>query len=330
MRGLPAARARRRPTSSRAAQASAASRSRAAASTSPRSAHMTLLRPGGSGHPPGGDRAGREASGRRAHPSLRCAPFDAQVGGLAARQDRAGHRRRPHSRRALLTGTMVYPRAGQAVSVHFSSPVRVTSVQTADGRQQQITLHSARRSRADRRTEGGADLAGTALVAGVPRRWEPMPTPRRISWFPARPGAERSLSGPLPKSQLVPSAPTVPQVLAPGRRGAPGHPPHVQGSRKVEGSWRAPNDTLVFQRGPAGFPSAAVSTSGFRNLSRPSPRVGPARFRMLITWQVPRGSLLRNEADARRSRYLRSRGSLWASLFGSYRRRPARAAVVAP
>ncbi len=191
---------------------------------------------------------------------------------------------------AFLTGTMVYPRAGQAVSVHFSSPVRVVSVQTADGRQQQITLHSARRSAPIGVTEGGADLAGTALVAGVPRRWELMPTPRRISWFPPGP-APSVLVRPAPKSQLVPSAPIILRFSRPVDEVLQGGRPTMK--PKVEGSWRRPNEyTLVFQPSGLGFPLGRRVHIRLPESVQVISGSDPARFRTL-TWQVPRGSLLR-------------------------------------
>ncbi len=191
---------------------------------------------------------------------------------------------------AFLTATMVYPRAGQAVSVHFSSPVRVVSVKTADGRQKQITLHPARRSAPIGVIEGGADLAGTALVAGVPRRWEVMPATRRISWFPPGP-APSVLVRPAPKSQIVPSAPIVLRFSRPVDEVLQGGRPTLK--PKVDGSWRQPNAyTLVFQPSGLGFPLGRRVHIRLPESVQVISGSDPARFRTL-TWQVPRGSLLR-------------------------------------
>ena len=191
---------------------------------------------------------------------------------------------------AFLTATMVYPRAGRPVSVQFSSPVKVVWVRTADGRQKQVTLRTARRTAPIGVIEGGSNLAGTALVAGVPRRWEVLPAARRISWFPPGP-APSVLVRPAPKSQLVPSAPIVLRFSRPVDQVLQGGHPTMR--PKVQGSWRKPNEyTLVFQPSGLGFPLGRKVHVRLPESVQVISGSDPARFRTL-SWQVPRGSLLR-------------------------------------
>jgi hypothetical protein len=191
---------------------------------------------------------------------------------------------------SFLTETMVYPRAGRAVSVHFSSPVRVVSVQRAGGRPKQLTLRKARREASIGVTEGGANLAGTALVAGVPRMWEVLPAARRIAWFPPGP-APSVLVRPAPKSQISPSAPIVLRFSRPVDQVLQGGHPTLK--PKVQGSWRQPNDyTLVFQPSGLGFPLGRRIHLRLPQSVQVISGSDPSRFRTL-TWQVPRGSLLR-------------------------------------
>lgn len=191
---------------------------------------------------------------------------------------------------AFLTATMVYPRAGQAVSVRFSSPVRNLWVQTADGEQKQLTLRVARRTASIGVVEGGSNLAGTALVAGVPRAWEAPPAPRRVSWFPPGP-APSVLVRPAPESRLAPSAPIVLRFSRPVGQVLQGKHPTMRPS--VPGSWRRPNPyTLVFQPSGLGFPLGRRIKLRLPEAVQVISGSDPSRFRTL-TWQVPRGSLLR-------------------------------------
>jgi len=192
--------------------------------------------------------------------------------------------------RAKLVDTTVYPAAGARVTVRFSRPVKVVSVRMPDGRRSQVRLPVPRRVVAIGPTADPAHLAGTALVAGAPRAWERLPAARRVSWFPPGP-KPHVLVRPALDTPLAPSAPI---VLTFSRRVAdvvgavrPVFRPHVRGA------WHQPNDhTLVFQPAGLGFPLGRRV-----HLRLPSPievisGSDPADFTTL-TWQVPRGSLLR-------------------------------------
>ena len=98
---------------------------------------------------------------------------------------------------------MVYPTSGAPVTVRFSRPVKVVTVQMLDGRRTRVTPPTARRVVRIGPTADAAHSAGTALVAGVPRSWERLPAAVRVSWFP--PGPEpHVLVRPALDSALVP------------------------------------------------------------------------------------------------------------------------------
>jgi hypothetical protein len=191
---------------------------------------------------------------------------------------------------SFLKSTMVYPKVGAPVAVRFSSPVTVISVKHPDGTHKTLTMRRASRVVPIGVVAGGEHLAGTALVAGVPRPWERLPEPVRINWFPAGPAAH-VLVRPALASKLEPSSPIiltfsrpVEDVLGEAR---PVLEPHVPGA------WRRPNDhTLVFQPSGLGFP---LGRRVHVRLPAPVDVISgsdPARSRTL-TWQVPRGSLVR-------------------------------------
>jgi hypothetical protein len=192
--------------------------------------------------------------------------------------------------KAELVETMVYPTSGAPVTVRFSRPVKVVAVQMLDGRRTRVTLPTARRVVPIGPTADAAHSAGTALVAGVPRSWERLPAAVRVSWFP--PGPEpHVLVRPALDSALGPSAPVVltfsrpvADILGPDR---PVFRP------RVRGAWHQPNDhTLVFQPAGLGFPLGRRMHLRLPRQIEVISGSDPAQFTRL-TWQVPRGSLLR-------------------------------------
>jgi hypothetical protein len=195
-----------------------------------------------------------------------------------------------HTPAAHLSSTFVYPPAGEPVRVRFSRPVRIVSVSTGDRKQRLLTLPTPRRVVSIGILASGENLAGTAFVAGAPRKWEQLPDPVRVNWFPAGP-KPHVLVRPAPRTTLVPSGPIVltfsrpvDEILGTAR------PALVP---KTRGAWHQPNDhTLVFQPSGLGFP---LGRRVHLELPRPVEVIAgadPSPYRTL-TWQVPRGSLLR-------------------------------------
>jgi len=202
---------------------------------------------------------------------------------------------------AHLVDTMVYPTSGAPVTVRFSRPVKVVVVQMPDGQKSRLTLPQPRRVVPIGPAADAAHQAGTALVAAAPRAWERVPATVRVSWFP--PGPEpHVLVRPALDSSLVPSAPIVLTFSRPVTEILGTYRPLFR--PRVQGAWRQPNDhTLVFQPAGLGFPLG-------RRVHMQLPRriavisgSDPSEFTTL-TWQVPRGSLLRMRQMLADLRYL--------------------------
>jgi L,D-transpeptidase catalytic domain len=187
---------------------------------------------------------------------------------------------------AAVAETMIYPEPAKPVAVRFSRPVKVVSVHRADGRVTRVTLPAPRRVV----PLGVDEMAGTALVAGAARGWERLPAPVRVNWFPAGP-KPRVLVRPALSTPLSPSAPIVLTFSRPVDDILSGTRPLMR--PHVRGAWHQPNDhTLVFQPSGLGFPLG-------RRIHLRLPRAlevisgsDPSPF-LTLTWQVPRGSLLR-------------------------------------
>jgi hypothetical protein len=191
---------------------------------------------------------------------------------------------------ARLVDTMVYPERGAPVTVRFSRPVKVVSVEMTDGTQSRLTLPVPRRNVSIGQTAAGVHRAGTALVAAAPRAWERIPAAARVSWFPPGP-KPHVLVRPALDTPLGPSAPVVLTFSRPVAdllgRDMPLFRP------RVKGVWHQPNDhTLVFEPSGLGFPLGRRVHLRLPRSIEVISGSDPADITTL-TWQVPRGSLLR-------------------------------------
>jgi hypothetical protein len=189
-----------------------------------------------------------------------------------------------------VAGRLVDAKAGDPVQVRFSAPVKVVSVQRLDGTTSQLTLARARRLVSLGITDSGEDTAGTVLVSGVPRLWESQPSPVKINWFPAsrRP---QVIVRPAPRSTIVPSAPIVLTFSRPVRQILGSTRPQLR--PRVKGVWTQPNDdTLVFTPSGLGFPLGRRVHLRLPEAIDVISGADPSPFRIL-SWQVPRASLLR-------------------------------------
>jgi len=191
---------------------------------------------------------------------------------------------------AHVTHQFVYPAAGSAVEVAFSSPVAVVSLQLGSGPRRVLRLAPARRIVPLGVLASGSSGAGSALVSGTPRRWERLPPPVRVSWFSAAATPEL-LVQPEPNATLAPRAAIVLTFSRPVSA--------VLGSRRptlwprTPGAWRELNDhTLVFQPSGIGFPLGAHVHLGLTRALRVLAGADPASVRTL-SWQVPGGSTWR-------------------------------------
>jgi hypothetical protein len=193
---------------------------------------------------------------------------------------------------AHLTSALVHPQAGAPVRVHFSAPVQVVSVRVADAEPRFLHLDQPRRVVSIGLAAVGDTAAGTALVAGAPRRWERLPSPVRVSWFSAGP-APKVLVRPAPLTRLAPSAPIVLTFSRPVAEVLGAARPAL--IPRTSGAWHEPNpNTLVFQPSGLGFPLARRVHLRLPRAVQVISGADPDDLRT-VSWQVPRGSVLRME-----------------------------------
>ncbi len=193
---------------------------------------------------------------------------------------------------ARVTSTFVYPEAGTPVRVRFSAPVRVVSVRVPDAGPRFLHLDQPRRVVSIDVAAVGETAAGTALVAGAPQRWERLPSPVRVSWFSGGP-APKVLVRPAPMTRLAPSAPIVLTFSRPVAEVLGAARPVV--IPRTSGAWHEPNaNTLVFQPSGLGFPLARRVHLRLPRAFQVISGADPDDVRTL-SWQVPRGSILRIE-----------------------------------
>jgi hypothetical protein len=151
------------------------------------------------------------------------------------------------------------------------------------------------------------------MVAGAARSWVSLPPPVRVTWFPAG-QTPQVLVRPAPRTSLGPSAPIVLTFSQPVRGVLGGTLPKLV--PRVRGTWARPNpNTLVFQPSGLGFPlGKRVHLRLPRSIELVS-GADPSPFRT-VTWQVPRGSLLRIKQLLADQNYLPLR---WLPAAGAVR-----------
>jgi hypothetical protein len=191
---------------------------------------------------------------------------------------------------AHVTASFVYPAPGAPVRVRFSSPVRVVSVRRPGEAPALLHLGQPSEVAAIGIIATGTDVAGTALVAAAPAPWERLPAAVRVSWFGGGP-APQVLVRPAPSTRLTPRTAIVltfsrPVAAILGAARPTLLPP-------TSGDWHAPNpNTLVFQPTGLGFPLGRRVQVELPQAVEVIAGADPAEQRAL-SWQVPRGSLLR-------------------------------------
>ena len=190
--------------------------------------------------------------------------------------------------------------SGTPVTISFDTPVRLVKLR-ADGRERTLRFAHARTRLPVGIVAGGAKRAGTITVSAVPRMWEQLPPPVRVSWFPARKHAQ----------MLVEPAVSTPL--------APGHPITLTFSRRakqvigtqlptirpaVSGRWQHLDDhTVSFQPSGLGYPlttQVEVVLPARVSLAQ-ADREGLTRT---LRWQVIDGSILRLQQLLAQARYL--------------------------
>ena len=185
-------------------------------------------------------------------------------------------------RRWLLT-----PSSGP-VSVSFTTPVRAVRI---DRGAHSLTVRFAepRSTIVVGRVVPGLPHAGSVTVSAVPRTWETLPRPVRVSWFPVGDGvqalAEPTLGGRLRADQAITItfAKPVREVL--GERS-----PTIQG---VDGQWQALDaHTISFRPTGFGYPLGGRVKVLLPAQLRFAARTHVRSLRTLA-WNVHEGSILR-------------------------------------
>jgi hypothetical protein len=186
---------------------------------------------------------------------------------------------------ALLRERYVTLAAGAPLQLAFDQPVRTLAYGAPE--------HLRRRVLAQARSQitlarGGE--AGSIEVAAAPRRWETLPAPSLVSWFPAGAGPSAVLT-PTPGTRISPTTPIYLTFSEPVSAALGGAMPRLQPA--AAGSWRTVDShTIAFT--PSGY--------GF-GLGTPVTLQLPHAVRLLgsgqdgsssvASWTVPEGSILR-------------------------------------
>jgi peptidoglycan hydrolase-like protein with peptidoglycan-binding domain len=175
--------------------------------------------------------------------------------------------------------------AGAPLQLAFTTPVS----RVAYGAPEHLHHHSlARPSSAITIARGGE--AGSIEVTGAPRRWERLPAPSLVTWFPAGAGPSAVLS-PTPGSSIAPASPIYVTFSQPVSTALNGGEPRLEPA--VTGRWRTiDSHTIAFTPRGYGFgldtPVKLVLTHGVRLLDGSG-----AGGTGVATWTVPPGSTVR-------------------------------------
>jgi hypothetical protein len=176
-------------------------------------------------------------------------------------------------------------RRGAAVRVSFDRPVRVVEVTGVGAPRLHRLRHPARTV-----VLGRLGVAGSVGVSAVRQRWEALPHPTSVTWFP--PGkAPKLLAWPAPGGRLGSSMPIRLRFSEPVNKLLHGRTPALQPA--VPGRWRSiDSHTLVFAPRGYGFGLDTRVRLKLPVAVEPAP-AGSATRR--IAWETPAGSELRLE-----------------------------------
>jgi peptidoglycan hydrolase-like protein with peptidoglycan-binding domain len=166
--------------------------------------------------------------------------------------------------------------------LHFSRAVSEVEVMSSGQRHLHFLAHPASTFALN-----GLDAAGSIAVSAVTRRWQQLPRPETITWFPAG-GKPKVLVSPDPGTMLAVHTPLVLRFSEPVKDVFHGHMPWAG---RVPGSWHVTDThTLVFT--PRGF-GFGLDTPVRVRLPAAVEELGsdPTTTR-LLTWKTPTGTEL--------------------------------------
>jgi hypothetical protein len=175
--------------------------------------------------------------------------------------------------------------SGSPLRLAFDQPV----VAVAYGQPEHLQRRALNRPR-NQVTLAHPAEAGSIAVAAVPRRWESLPAPTLVSWFPAGSGTSAVLS-PRPGSRISPATPISLTFSEPVAAALGGALPRLHPA--AAGSWHVTEShTMVFSPRGYGFgldtPVTLALPSSVRIIG--GQRGGSSSF---ANWTVPSGSVLR-------------------------------------
>jgi peptidoglycan hydrolase-like protein with peptidoglycan-binding domain len=204
---------------------------------------------------------------------------------------------------AHIRSTLLRPRRGSVVTVHFAEPVSRMTI----GHARHPRLGGGRSIVPLGVVAAGTKSAGTTTVAAAARRWETLSEPVRVSWFVA--GARtRVISDPAAGARLRPRGALTLTFARPVAAVLGSRLPRLQPATR--GRWEQVDPhTLSFQ--PAGF---GFGLGGTVHVRLPG---------QTLAWKAPEGSTLRLQQLLARLGYLPVR---WHSTAG---RAPTPAAEIA-
>ncbi len=203
---------------------------------------------------------------------------------------------------AHLQGRWLEIATGAPVVATFDTPVQ-TVVLRAHGRIR--TLHFARpRTSVDVGAAGDGDgepRAGSMSVSAVPRAWEKLPQPVRLSWFPARTLAQ-ALFEPAAGAALAPDGPITLTFSRPVRAIFGTSLPKI--TPPISGRWRRlDTHTLAFRPNGLGYPLGSHVAVKLPQRVWLTQAAGGAGTRALA-WDVRHGTILRLQQLLAQAGYL--------------------------
>jgi hypothetical protein len=174
---------------------------------------------------------------------------------------------------------------GSPLTLHFDQPV----ARVAFGAPEHLHHHTLSAAQSSL-TLAHSGEAGSIEVAAVPRRWERLPAPTVVSWFPAGVGASAVLS-PRPGTRISSGTPIVLSFSQPVSQALGGVQPRL--SPAAEGSWHTIGDHAIEFR-PRGF-GYGLDTQVTIGLPHNVRLIGGRRQGSSSTasWTVPSGTTLR-------------------------------------
>ncbi len=206
---------------------------------------------------------------------------------------------------ARLRGRWLEVRAGEPVVATFDTPVR-TVVVRMHGHARALHFPRGRAAVDLGVVAAGRHQAGSLWISAVPRGWEKLPKPTRLSWFPARPLAQ-ALVEPSPRVALAPDRPIRLTFSRPVRTIFGGTLPTV--TPATAGRWRLLDPhTLSFQPVGLGYPLGDHVAARLPQPVELAQATGAGKTRTL-TWEVRHGTILRLQQLLAQAGYLPLRWS---------------------